>query len=37
MTPHGTGLYAREAVTRLEVAMEDASFVEPVGTPRGVG
>jgi hypothetical protein len=34
MTHHVTGLWALEAVKRLEVAMEDAIVVETVGTPE---
>ena len=34
MTHHGTGLWALEAVKRLEVAMEDDIVVETVDTPE---
>ena len=34
MTHHVAGLWALEAVKRLEVAMEDAIVVETVGTPE---
>jgi len=34
MTHHVTGLWVLAAVKRLEVAMEDASVVETVGTPE---
>ena len=34
MTHHVAGLWALEAVKRLEVAMEDAIVVETVGPPE---
>jgi hypothetical protein len=34
MTHHVTGLWALEAVKRLEVTMEDAIVVETVGPPE---
>jgi hypothetical protein len=34
MTHHVAGLWALEAVTRLEVAMDDAMFVDTVWTPE---
>jgi len=37
MTHYGTGLWALEAVKRLEVAREDAMVVEAVCTPEAWG